>query len=349
MLELEKRAEKSGLSSVRDEIWSGLEQYQREKKEISLLLDQSQADMQKLSQRHAAITTHLQQIQNQFDSTSREDIRMIYDSALDTQQRLLVMRGQVEKLQSEQNHLIRIIEWMSKIFNLIDQGSAGGIQSSNKYLGMEAIETTIRAQEAERQRLSRQMHDGPAQTLSNFILQTEIAMRLFDLDPEKAKQELEALRTTATNSFRDIREFIFELRPMILDDLGLVPTLKRYVDSVKQQESINVLLSVTGVERRLALYEEVMIFRAIQELLRNAAQHSQAMQIQVHLDMADELVKVVVDDNGKGLDVEALSDSRGVGLKIIRDRVVLLGGEFKVDSNPGQGTRVSFFVPVIVE
>ena len=100
------------------------------------------------------------------------------------------------------------------------------------------METVINSQEAVRQRLSRQMHDGPAQTLSNFIVQTEIAARLFDLDPKRAREELDNLKLVAMQAFQKMRSFIFELRPMMLDDLGLFPTLKRYVDSFKEQSTI---------------------------------------------------------------------------------------------------------------
>jgi two-component system sensor histidine kinase DegS len=347
MLEQDTLYQEDGLVGIKEKILADLDQSRREKKEITLMLEQSQVDIHKLAQRNAAITTHLQQIHSQFENIPREDIRMAYDSALDTQQRLLVMRGQVEKLQSDQIHLSKYIEMMDKVIHWMEHGSISGKTGVAGNGMLDTIEMAIQAQEAERQRLSRQMHDGPAQTLSNFILQTEIAMRLFDVDQEKAKQELEALRTTAANSFRKIRDFIYELRPMMLDDLGLAPTLKRYIDAFKQQTSTNVLLSITGIERRLVSYEEVMIFRAIQELLSNVAQHSQAVQIKVHLDMAEEKIQVVVDDDGKGFDVDSLAESRGVGLKVIRDRVALLGGEFKIESTPGQGTRVSFHVPAL--
>ena len=272
---------------------------------------------------------------------------MAYDLALDAQQRLFVMRGQVEKLQSDQSHLTRYIEALDSVVKMLEQGTPTSTTGKGGSGTLEMIEMTIQAQESERQRLSRQMHDGPAQALSNFILQTEIAMRLFDVDQDKAKQELDALKTAATNTFRKVRDFIFELRPMMLDDLGLAPTLKRYVEAFKQQTSMNVLLSVTGSERRLVSYEEVMIFRAIQELLSNAARHSQSTQIKVQMDMAESTIRVIVDDDGKGFDPETLPENAGIGLKVIRDRVSLLGGEFNVESSPGQGTRVVFHIPAI--
>jgi two-component system sensor histidine kinase DegS len=210
---------------------------------------------------------------------------------------------------------------------------------------MAGIEMIVNAQEAERQRLSRQMHDGPAQALSNFILQTEIAMRLLDVDPIQAKDELGSLKASAMGTFQKVRNFIFELRPMMLDDLGLTPTLRKYADAFKEQAGMDVSVTVTGIERRLEPYLEVMVFRAVQELLGNASRHSQASLVKVQVDLGSELVRVSVDDNGKGFDQETLKSSTNLGLKLIRERAEMLGGNFEIDSSAGSGARISFTVP----
>lgn len=191
------------------------------------------------------------------------------------------------------------------------------------------------------------MHDGPAQALSNFILQTEIAMRLFDLDQDKARNELSNLKVSATSTFQKVRDFIFELRPMMLDDLGLVPTIKRYVDAFKDQSGMDIRLTVSGLERRLELYQEVMVFRAIQELLNNASRHSQAAMVRINLDMGDANVKLIVDDDGRGFDVGILDQRNSMGLKVIRERVDMLGGYFDLESRMGQGTKITFQIPAV--
>jgi two-component system sensor histidine kinase DegS len=210
---------------------------------------------------------------------------------------------------------------------------------------MASVEMLVNAQESERQRLSRQMHDGPAQALSNFILQTEIAMRLLDVDPAQAKEELSNLKVSAMGTFQKVRNFIFELRPMMLDDLGLVPTVRKYVDAFKEQTGLDTSVTVTGNERRLEPYLEVMIFRAIQELIGNASRHSQATMVKVHLDIADEIVRVSVDDNGKGFDPEIVGHGSSLGLRLIRERAEMLGGTFEIDSAAGKGARIGFSVP----
>jgi len=323
-----------------------LEETTRALREITLMIEQSQGELSKLSQRNAAITTHLQQVQGQITSVPSQEIRNAYDSALDAQQRLFVMRGQLEKLQAEKKHLERLKTVLEKApTSIISNGASAGSSSGGSKGTMASVEMLVNAQETERQRLSRQMHDGPAQALSNFILQTEIAMRLFDVDAGQAKDELNNLKSSAMGTFQKVRNFIFELRPMMLDDLGLVPTIRRYADAFKEQTSLEVNVTVTGNERRLEPYLEVMMFRALQELLGNAARHSQATQVKVMLDMGEDRVRVSVDDNGRGFDPDAIQQGNSLGLKLIRERAEMLGGTFEVDSSVGRGTRITFAVP----
>ena len=315
-----------------------------ELQEISLMHEQSKIEVNRLAQKNASITSRIQQMQSQFDTFPRDDIRTVYDEALDSQQRLFVMRGQLEKLQSDQTHLAHYRGYLERVAEVLDSDVPSKSQKSSTG-DITTIEAIIQAQEAERQRLSRQMHDGPAQALSNFILQTEIAVRLFDIDQEKAREELANLKESATSTFQKVRDFVFELRPMMLDDLGLVPTLKRYTEAFKEQTSTNTTLSVTGVERRFESYIEVIIFRAIQELLGFAFRQSQASEIKVQMDIADNFIKILVDDNGRGLDVDTVFEGSGMGIKVIKERVEMLGGFLEIDSQIGSGCQVSFQVP----
>ncbi len=319
-----------------------LDETQRALREITLMIEQSQGELAKLTQRNTAISTHLQQVQKQ--NAGVEELKMAYEAALDAQQRLFVMRGQLEKLQNDKGHLEKYKSALERALSAgrSPEGAAASPGAKNQMAGIEMI---VNAQEAERQRLSRQMHDGPAQALSNFILQTEIAMRLLDVDPAQAKDELGNLKTAAMGTFQKVRNFIFELRPMMLDDLGLIPTLRKYADAFKEQTGLDVSVLVTGNERRLEPYLEVMVFRAVQELLGNAARHSQAAVIKVQADLGNDFLRISVDDNGRGFDPEGIKETANLGLKLIRERAEMLGGSFDVDSAPGSGARISFTVP----
>ena len=333
------------LSSGELDFEKELDETQRSLREITLMIDQSQGELSKITQRNTAITTHLQQVQSQLDKMPPQEIKSAYDSALDAQQRLFVMRGQLEKLQNEKSHLERFRSTLERVRVSMDGAGASATSTGGGKNPLASVEMLVNAQETERQRLSRQMHDGPAQALSNFILQTEIAMRLFDVDAAQARDELISLKTSAMGTFQKVRNFIFELRPMMLDDLGLVPTVRRYADAFKEQTALDVNVTVTGSERRLEPYLEVMLFRAIQELLGNAARHSQGNVVKIILDMGEERVRVSVDDNGRGFDPEVVQQGSSLGLKLIRERAEMLGGNFEMDSAIGKGARISFAVP----
>lgn len=331
--------------TLRDDCRNELDQSRRELREIGLMIEQSQMEVTKLQQRNASISAHLQQVQSQFDTVTKGDIRMAYDSALDAQQRLFVMRGQLDKLQSDQTHLERYSGILDKVIKAIEAGNPQGAKQRGLSAMAQTVEMMIQAQEAERQRLARQMHDGPAQALSNFILQAEIATRYFDIDQAKAKEELMNVKAAASSTFQKVRDFIFELRPMMLDDLGLAPTLARYVETFKEQSGVDIRFISSGLEQRLESYLEVLIFRAIQELLGNVVRHSQATQIKLQIDASETEVRVSVEDNGKGFDVETVGERGGMGLKVIRDRAVMLGGDVQIHSVIGQGTHITFQIP----
>src|SRR4030043_1828811 len=314
-----------------------LEQAKKEGKEIITLLEQSQLEVSRIQQRNASVSAHLQQIQSQIESASKADIRMAYDAALDAQQRLFVMRGQIDKLQSDHTHVqhyLSILERMNQALELGDFSQNGS--KKDQMALAKTVEMIIQAQEADRGGLAKKMHDGPAQALSNFILQTEIAMRLFDIDQSKAKEELAGVKTNASSTFQKVRDFIFDLRPMMLDDLGLVPTITRYVETFKEQSGIEVRLVSTGMEQRFESYLEVMVFRAIQELLGNISLHSQATQVILQVDSSTTGLKISLEDNGKGFDFEKVQEKGSMGLKVIRDRVQMLGGTMEIHSTIGQ-------------
>ncbi len=337
--------EPSPLEAFLESAQAEIEQVKTEIREINLLVEQSQGEVDKLAQRNATITAHLHQLQAHFDTIPREDIKAAYEAAQDAQQRLFTMRGQLEKLQSDQAHLKRLADFIGKTMTLLEGGPKVEVQQQRG--GGTFVSQIIDAQEEERRKLSRQVHDGPAQALSNFILQAEIAHRLLDADPVKAREELKNLKTTASTTFAHIRDFIFELRPMMLDDLGLVPTVRRYLEAYKERSGLEATLVVTGKERRLDPHLEVLIFRALQELLTNVREHAQATQVKATVDVDTTAVRVTVEDNGRGFDPDSteVTGGMGRGLKSLRERIDLVGGTLDMISSPGKGSRISFTIP----
>jgi len=329
------------------------EQTAKELKEIEILAQQSATEVERLARRNAELENRLRQIESNFDTVPRADIQSIYTAVRREQGRLFMMRGQAETLQGNRESLGRYQDLLDRVIQVLgsfDPASARMLQGEEGYTPAQSmIVRVIGAQETEKQRLARLMHDGPAQLLTNVILQAEICQRLLDTDPARAREELENLKTEVNKTFQRTRTIIADLRPMMLDDLGLVPTLRRYVRSWSEETGIEAEFVSTGREHRLAPYAEVTIFRVVQEALENAAKHAAPSHVQVTLRLDEKTARAIVEDDGTGFDVdEALAEAderRTIGLPLIRDRAQMLGGTLDIDSTPGSGTRVLLEIP----
>jgi len=347
MTESESSQELSPVEIFIQESQAELETIQEKMKEITLLVEQSQGEVEKLGVRNADITARLHQMQSHFDTVPREDILNNYEAALDAQQRLFTMRGQLEKLESDQEHLQRMADIITRSVQLMGGRKAVEVEEEQAPSTAGFLAQVIEAQEDERRKISRQIHDGPAQVLSNFILQTEIANRLFDAHPEQAREELANLKEAATVSFGKVRDFIFELRPMMLDDLGLLPTVRRYAEAYKEKTGLDISVVNTGTERRLAAHREVVLFRAVQECLANTRDHAQATQVKVLVDIGQDEVRCSIEDNGRGFDTDILDtdELQNRALDRLRRQIQQLDGEIEIDSKAGEGTRIAISLP----
>lgn len=325
--------------------------------EIKGQIDQTQIVVDREQTRNADIATELRTIQDNIDTIPRQDIRSKYDEAIDARFRLTTMRGQLEKFQANREQLEREQTLLSQMLNKLQGvGALGGgeetvVATAPKGGGMNIVRI-VQAQEEEKLRLARLMHDGPAQSLTNFILQTEICQRLFDRDPARAAEELNNLKTNASVTFQKVRDFIFDLRPMMLDDLGVVPTVRRYVDSFRDKNDIETKLELLGEERRLESHREVMLFRGVQELMGHSRDYASSSELLVRLDMSSDRIKVDIEDNGRGFDAEAAftsddthSEPRAQGLLTLKEKFELVGGSLSVSSSETDGTHVHIELP----
>ena len=343
------------LAEFLQEIEKEHEQLQKELKEIDVLIKQTSTEVEKLAQRNAQIANKMRQIDANFDTYPREDIKNAYTSAHESQMRLFMMRGQLEQLQNKQQNLTKYVQRLRSFLNFSSDlsptpPSPGQVEYSLDE-NQQTIVQIIQAQENERQHLARQMHDGPAQALSNLILQAEICERFFEHDPAQARTELRTLKNAVNATFQKTRSFIFDLRPMMLDDLGLIPTLRRYVQDFEAKAGCRASLNVFGTERRFAPYNEVIVFRAVQALLNNVQRHAQASQAQVSLDVQGDEISVVVEDDGSGFNVDEAfqraQERRALGLSNVMEQVKMLGGTFEIESRIGRGTKVQFAIPAV--
>ena len=334
-----------------------LDKARRELAEIETLLRQTNTEVEKLAQRELTVSNRLRDLEVNVDKYSKADIKNFYTSAQEVQMRLQMMRSQLEQLQFRQQSMkarqSQLFEIVTALEPLLSMGAASGGSGGGRPLdnGEDIIANIIQAQEKERLRISLQLHDGPAQSMSNLVLRAEICQRLLDRDLDQARAELSGLKTAINTTLQDTRRFIFDLRPMILDDLGLVPTLRRYVQQFSEKNNLEVNLMVQGIDSRLPTHYEVAIFRFIQEALNNVSKHANATQARVLLETSTGSIHVSVEDDGSGFHIsEVLADQssrRNMGIATLRQQAeTLLRGEFGIESAVGRGTRVAAVVPL---
>lgn len=307
-------------------------------------------------------------VSRNFNNFSEADIRNAYEATNDLQVRLTLKRHE-EKQQIIQRsdlemRLRRSKEVVEKAESLTSKvGVALGYLSGNLQGVFEQLEDMqqrqfmgikiIKAQEEERQRVSKEIHDGPAQTMANIVLKAELCDKLLDIDEEKAKKELQLLKEIVRDSLKDIRKIIYDLMPMSLDDLGLVPTIQRLVLNFRNETKANIDFIVSEKSQIKESIIQLTIFRIIQEALNNIKKHAEADSVLIKLDIGMSKIYLKIIDDGIGFNVhekvDSTDDKNGFGLYSIRERVDLLNGNLDIQSEKRKGTRISVSIPLCEE
>jgi signal transduction histidine kinase len=208
---------------------------------------------------------------------------------------------------------------------------------------------TVSAQEEERLRLSRELHDGVGQMLASLLVHLKLIER--SSNPALIQEKCAELRGLIVQTLEETKRLSMDLRPAGLDDLGLIDALEWYARSFERTTGIAVRLSISGFDQRLPQPVEVQLYRIAQEMLTNISKHAGARQAELNLQLIDGNVSLSVRDDGRGFDAgRTLRDNtRGLGLLTMKERAELLGGSFQLNSAPGQGTSIGITVPVLLE
>ncbi|MFD0618451.1 histidine kinase [Paenibacillus sp. GCM10027629] len=203
----------------------------------------------------------------------------------------------------------------------------------------------LSAQENERKRISRELHDGIGQSLYSILIQTEVLKAALETEPLTTETPMDALQESIRHTIEDIRDLSVELRPSALDDIGLVAALRNYVRLYGQKFGIQVLFTIEGDSGRLPAAHEIAFYRIVQEALTNAAKYSQTEVVDVRLKLLPTLAELHIRDYGVGFEITT-ELRHGVGLYSMEERVNILGGEFDMQSALGQGTTIQVKVPI---
>jgi signal transduction histidine kinase len=270
------------------------------------------------------------------------------DSAVDDAQNLGVARQRAEIASDSARERLRFCEAVSlSLRAALAAGEIGPPQAASAPArGQEVPPPGValaiyQAVEAERLRIARDLHDGPAQVLADLVLKAEILERIAQRTPEALPAELEEFRSLVRNAVGDMRGFMFDLRPDSLDDLGLVATMRRFSSEYQDRTGIVCHFNLSGEDRRIGPDLEEATFRIIQEALNNVTKHSEATKVEVSLSIQPERMVARIKDDGSGFDVSAPpSPGRHLGLLGMKERAEALGGTFQLRSEVGKGTEI---------
>ena len=302
-------------------------------------------------------------VSRDFKKYGEKEIREAYEKASQIQVDLQVARQKEQQLRQKRDELqlrmkgfkqivVRAEDLVSRVGVVMDYLS-GNLKNITAHLQswqrrQELAVGVIRAQEEERRRVAREIHDGPAQVLASAVMRLELCEKMMEVDPGRARKELADLKDMVRASLKDVRKIIFDLRPMALDDLGLVPALRTYFSAFEEKTGLHVDLLVVGDERRLPSSIEIAAFRLIQECVNNVHKHAGTGAAVVKVEYTQGLLNISVKDDGVGFDPDRLNGERSerYGLIGMKERVEMLRGEIAIRSRPGEGTRVSMSIPL---
>ncbi len=341
-------------------------------KELQRVMDETDETLKKVDKlelQYHRSRIRLTEVRRDFVRYSEKDIRIAYEKATELQLELMMTREREIYLRTRRDELqmrVRSVE------NSVERAESIGSQMSVvlEYLSGELGQVTrivesaknrqmiglkiILAQEEERKRIAREIHDGPAQMLANLVLRTEIVERmLVKQEFGLVQDEVVDLKGQVRYSLEEMRKVIFNLRPMALDDLGLIPTLRKYVHDFEEKTKLRTTLETRGQEHRLSSAMEAAVYRLVQEALSNAAKHAYPSFVLVEITYQAQLIKIVIKDNGLGFNVQKLKNPQGnresFGLVGMRERVELLEGRMEIISAENQGTTIVIHIPTNVE
>ena len=315
-------------------------------------------DVDRLEIRSKMARNMIKTINDHFDEFSETDIKEAYalsqkvvlalNSKRQEESALNERRNELERLMRNSKDVLKKSEILeTKVSVALEYLTSGIFEQiedikQKKDLSIKIIE----AQENEKKRISRDIHDGPAQALANVIFKAEYASKIIDTSPVKAKREIAELQEDVRDTLKDIRKIIYDLMPMSLDDLGLVPTIKKLISNIMDNYSIDVDFHVTQssiIDNQLTT---LMVFRVIQEAFNNIVKHSKCKNVKMRLHISDIEIDVMIVDDGIGFDVlQNIEKPLGYGLYNMKERIEIVNGTIEICSAINKGSTIKIRIP----
>ena len=343
-------------------------EYENLKTEIVAIrgtIDKAINEVDALEMQDKLMRKKLVEVSKKFATYNENEIKSVYEKASEVRVKFINKQNDEKQLRTRRDTLeialkksLKNIDNSEKVVNQISiamgylEGDIlsvleGADKNSEMFMGVKILE----AQENERKRISRDIHDGPAQHIANIIMKTDICSMIIQTDLNAGLKELVDLKESVKVALKEVRSIIFDLRPMSLDDLGLNKTIEQTVKTISEEFNIDIKLKLKPMKTEVESIIQVAVFRIIQEIFNNIKKHSKAKHVDVKLDYGTKYLRLLISDDGIGFDVEETlkrvkTKGNSYGLIGILDRVKQLQGEIHIESSSGAGSVYNVVLPV---
>ena len=304
-------------------------------------------------------------VSKEFSTHTEQDIKEAYKKAEELKVALSLKEQEEIRLREERNRLEiklkdqkklvkkaeNVVTHMGVVLDYLRAGAVGinGLAEDvrkKQYLGYRIIKAT----EEERSRIVREIHDVPIQAMVNMGIRLELCLQVLDKDMDKARNYISELKEQVNTNIQDLRKIIYNLRPMSLDDLGLVATIKKLLSDFESDTGIKATFKLIGEPVEIKELVQIAVFRIIQESLNNIKRHSKASRVTVKLEFLEGSISILITDNGTGFNMDEVCDwkeeDKCYGLIGMRERAELLNGYMDINSRKGQGTSIFVRIPL---
>lgn len=333
-------------------VYSYLERLQEEYLEEKILVEKSISNLQiKLKENIKFIKLLDENIDVSYESFSPRDVHAKNKAKIkELKENQKDILSEIDEEKKKNEKIVKKLDELNEILEIVKSASVkeGRVELDHDDYRLTLLET----QENERQRISRELHDSTVQNLTGMVHKVELCSKLIDIDPIRCKLELSMMSRTLRDIINDTRQMIYNLRPMSFDDIGLEITMERALEKIKTEKICNINFSVEGEPYQINPIIGITLLRITQEACNNAIKYAASSLIIVKLIYEENAVSILVEDNGKGFDIENLdvsgrTDNSGFGLLMMKERVYLLSGEISIHSEKESGTRISVRVPIV--
>jgi len=352
----------TSMNDGKEEIFAITEQINKENRQVKADIAEVRreirlynAQIEKLKKMELESRKTLLIVSSDFNKYNSDDIKDAYDKSYNLQQDLMKKQLEIDsimkKLELFENRIQKNNELVSKADELLSR-----IEIMSDYMKLDSsigsesedlFTKWILFQENEKNRIARDIHDGPAQTIASLVIRSDIIKKLIEKDSPNTTiyKEIEQLKFQLRSVIKEIRKIMYDLRPTSLDELGFSSSIQGLISKTEEDCNIKFSVSIDEDSEIKNSNLKIICFRIIQESLNNIIKHSKAEKAYIYVKITTDYIDMIVQDNGVGFDTTKINSANSFGLSCLKERVALVNGNVNIDSKFSKGTAINVKIP----